>query len=214
MYFYTVLTPISTTSILWSTGKTRKYQQIDVYIYQCGYWSGSLKITKLPNHHSMLGHHRNACKTPFKWRADHSPLLVLFGSSLPSSKKERKKNVVRDRPPLAKLSGSAHGASFFRNTWPPVPICKVDDWKTNRKKRKNFGFGRHWRNFLKSQHSELQKCTYSVSNISDIFLLPWTTQNHLRQPLPLWLHSYPLDTRKKHSKKAWFFTLKPRFQRV
>ena len=31
------LTPISTTSGLWSTGNTRKYQQIDVYIYQCAY---------------------------------------------------------------------------------------------------------------------------------------------------------------------------------
>ena len=30
-----VLMSISTTSSLWSTGKTRKYQQIDVYIYQC-----------------------------------------------------------------------------------------------------------------------------------------------------------------------------------
>ena len=30
-----VLTPISTTSGLWSTGNTRKYQQIDIYIYQC-----------------------------------------------------------------------------------------------------------------------------------------------------------------------------------
>ena len=29
------LTPISTTSGLGSTGNTRKYQQIDVYIYQC-----------------------------------------------------------------------------------------------------------------------------------------------------------------------------------
>ena len=29
------LTPISTTSGIWSTGNTRKYQQIDVYIYQC-----------------------------------------------------------------------------------------------------------------------------------------------------------------------------------
>ena len=31
-----VLTSISTTSGLWSTGNTRKYQQIDVYINQCG----------------------------------------------------------------------------------------------------------------------------------------------------------------------------------
>ena len=35
--FYIVLTPISTTSGLWSTGNTRKYHQIDVYIYQCAY---------------------------------------------------------------------------------------------------------------------------------------------------------------------------------
>ena len=34
-FFYIVLTPISTTSGLWSTGNTRKYHQIDVYIYQC-----------------------------------------------------------------------------------------------------------------------------------------------------------------------------------
>ena len=33
--FYIVLTPISTTSGLCSIGNTRKYQQIDVYIYQC-----------------------------------------------------------------------------------------------------------------------------------------------------------------------------------
>ena len=33
--FYIVLTSISTTSGLWSTGNVRKYQQIDVYIYQC-----------------------------------------------------------------------------------------------------------------------------------------------------------------------------------
>ena len=35
MFFYIVLTPISTTSGLWSTDNTRKYHQIDVYIYQC-----------------------------------------------------------------------------------------------------------------------------------------------------------------------------------
>ena len=33
--FYIVLTPISITSGLKSTGNTRKYHQIDVYIYQC-----------------------------------------------------------------------------------------------------------------------------------------------------------------------------------
>ena len=34
MFFCIVLTPISTTSGLWSTGNTRKYHQIYVYIYQ------------------------------------------------------------------------------------------------------------------------------------------------------------------------------------
>ena len=35
MFFYIVLAPITTTSGLWSAGNTRKYQQIDEYIYQC-----------------------------------------------------------------------------------------------------------------------------------------------------------------------------------
>ena len=35
MLFFTVLTPISTTSGIYSTDNTRKYQQIDVYIYYC-----------------------------------------------------------------------------------------------------------------------------------------------------------------------------------
>ena len=35
MFLYIVLTPIYTTSGLLSTGNMRKYQQIDVYIYQC-----------------------------------------------------------------------------------------------------------------------------------------------------------------------------------
>ena len=50
MFFCIVLTPISTTSGLWSIGKTLKYQKIDIYIYQrgvegvfvqteCKYWS-------------------------------------------------------------------------------------------------------------------------------------------------------------------------------
>ena len=35
MFFYIVLTPISTTSGLCGTGNMRKDHQIDVYIYQC-----------------------------------------------------------------------------------------------------------------------------------------------------------------------------------
>ena len=56
------------------------------------------KVTKLSSQNSMLGHHRHASETPFKWRllasrrgpafrwrADDGPLLVAFGSSLLSS---------------------------------------------------------------------------------------------------------------------------------
>ena len=35
-----------------------------------------LKIIKLPSQHSMLGHHRPACETPFKWRFAGGPLMV------------------------------------------------------------------------------------------------------------------------------------------
>ena len=40
MLFYIVLTLIYATSGLCSTGNTRKYHQIDVYIYQCGFAGG------------------------------------------------------------------------------------------------------------------------------------------------------------------------------
>ena len=61
------------------------------------------KITKLPSKRSMFGHHRPAGETPFNWCFAGviwcfagSPLIALFGSSLPSL--EFKKNVVRDGP--------------------------------------------------------------------------------------------------------------------
>ena len=44
MFFYIVLTPISTTFGLWSTDITRKYHQIDVYIYQCGFYCCSFIV--------------------------------------------------------------------------------------------------------------------------------------------------------------------------
>ena len=44
MLFYIVLTPISTTSGLWSTGNTCRYQQISVYIYQCVYLPSEWEI--------------------------------------------------------------------------------------------------------------------------------------------------------------------------
>ena len=42
---------------------------------------GPLKISKLLSQHSMLGHHRHASETPFIWRADFDPVIVVFPSS-------------------------------------------------------------------------------------------------------------------------------------
>ena len=52
-------------------------------------------ITKLPCQHSMLGHQRHASETPFKWCFAGGPMIgriysvVVFGSSVPSSTKNR-----------------------------------------------------------------------------------------------------------------------------
>ena len=39
---------------------------------------GSLKIIKLPRQHSLLGHHRHASKTPFKWRFTGGPMMACL----------------------------------------------------------------------------------------------------------------------------------------
>ena len=52
--------------------------------------------------------HRSAIKMAFRRRADDGPLLVLIGSSLPSSSTKREKKLVRIGLTLAKRSGSAH----------------------------------------------------------------------------------------------------------
>ena len=63
-----------------------------------------LKITKLPSQHSMLGHHRPACETLFKWCFAGGPMMVrlwwyiVFGLTFPSS---TKKNVVKVGPTLS-----------------------------------------------------------------------------------------------------------------
>ena len=36
----------------------------------------SLKIAKLPSQHSMLGHHQQTSKTPFKWRFAGGPMMT------------------------------------------------------------------------------------------------------------------------------------------
>ena len=38
------------------------------------------KITKLPSQHSMLGHHRPAGDTPFKWRFAGGPMMTPFST--------------------------------------------------------------------------------------------------------------------------------------
>ena len=63
------------------------------------------KSQRLPRHHLMFGHHQPVSQPAKYWWADDGPLLVLFGSSIPSS---TKKNSVRVGPTLTKLSGSAH----------------------------------------------------------------------------------------------------------
>ena len=59
-----------------------------------------LKIIKLPSQHSMLGHHRPASETAFRWRADDGPLIVAFGSSPPHQiKKQKQKTSKLDTSP-------------------------------------------------------------------------------------------------------------------
>ena len=60
-----------------------------------------LKISKLPSQHSMLGHHRHASET-FRWRAGDGPLIVVLGSSLPSSTKNKTKKRCQSWTPSDK----------------------------------------------------------------------------------------------------------------
>ena len=65
-----------------------------------------LKITKLHSQYSMLGHHRPANETPFKWRFAGGPVMVLSKWYLDSL--VNLKNNVKAEPPQTKLSGSEH----------------------------------------------------------------------------------------------------------
>ena len=61
--------------------------------FLCDTGPDPLKITKLPSQYSMLGHHRHASQTPFKWRFAGKPMMApLIHSST-------KKNVVKVGPP-------------------------------------------------------------------------------------------------------------------
>ena len=67
-------------------------------------WSRPPKNIKLPNQLSMLGHYRHARETPFKlrfrWRAEDCPLMVVFGSFLPSSTKKKPPKTPSKLDPL------------------------------------------------------------------------------------------------------------------
>ena len=90
MFFYIVLTPISTTSGLWNTGNTRKYHQIDVYIYQCEYWVRSPREATHARHLSSILEiirrtatlwicwHSSWRATPSSWRNTRGPLYLVL----------------------------------------------------------------------------------------------------------------------------------------
>ena len=60
-----------------------------------------LNITKLriPSQHSILGYHRHASETPFKfafrWRANDGPLIVVLDPRSLTKKRRRKKDPVK-----------------------------------------------------------------------------------------------------------------------
>ena len=73
----------------------------------------------------MLGHHRHASETPFKWRFAGGPMFAqLLWYWDPLYPTQLKKNVVKVGPPLTKLSGSVH-ANFY------LLLCigSLDVWK-------------------------------------------------------------------------------------
>ena len=74
-----------------------------------------LKITKLPSQHSMLGHHRHASETPFKWRFAGGPIMARLNWYLdppsPYQLKKKQKNPSKLDPP-EKLSGSAYAKAL------------------------------------------------------------------------------------------------------
>ena len=87
--------------------KSQKYRVSEQY------WSGSPEIDKLTkpafNCGSLSARQRKAILMAFCWRSNDGLLIVIFGSSLSSSIKEKQnKKHVKDGPPLTKLSGFAH----------------------------------------------------------------------------------------------------------
>ena len=80
-----------------------------------------LKITKLLGQNSMLGHHRHASETPFKWHFAGGPIMsrllrYLDPHPLIQYKKNKQKNPSK-LDPLTKLSGSARVLVPYTSPW-------------------------------------------------------------------------------------------------
>ena len=120
--------------ISYSTAEKSSTEHLDTIIFHfmwkqdpCAYSEGGgggaggpdppWKITKLSSQHSMLGHYWLASQKPFKWRFAGGLMMARLNwiLSLPSSAKNKKKNVVKDGHPLTKFSGSVHGYQPYRN---------------------------------------------------------------------------------------------------
>ena len=65
-------------SIFLRGSRVPEKSQIDSIEFFSNTGPDPLKITKLPSQHSMLGHHRPASETPFKWRFAGGPMMALF----------------------------------------------------------------------------------------------------------------------------------------
>ena len=78
----------------------------------------------------MLGHHRHASKTPFKWRFSGGPMfagILCYLDPLSSHHLKTQKNVVKAGPPLAKLS-----EPHMRVTLITSHLQKIDHRKLNK----------------------------------------------------------------------------------
>ena len=67
---------------------------------QCSWTSCQPKITKLPSQHSMLGHHRPASETPFKWRFAGRPMMAYKLWYLDPLSPQLKRKLIKFGPPL------------------------------------------------------------------------------------------------------------------
>ena len=77
-------------------------------------------IIKLPSQHSMLGHHRYASETPFKWRFAGGPMIACLYSIRRFSIEP-----CRNSPPWSihklALGAFTHGLETGVRSYPPPP---------------------------------------------------------------------------------------------